>query len=51
MLKSEGAMSDDRRNWWGVSLGEEDGGGVESGDVDVGDVDGGSDGIVEINSE
>ena len=45
-MKSEGAMSDDRRNWRGSVLGEKDGGGV-----DVGDVDGGSDGIVETNIE
>ena len=51
VLKSDGGMLDDRRNWWGVSLGEEDGGGVESGDVDVGELDEGSDGIVETNIE
>ena len=50
-MKLEGAMPDDRKNWWGVLLGEEDGGGVESGDVDVGELDEGSDGIVETNSE
>ena len=43
---SEGGIVEDIRNWWGSVLGEEDGGGV-----DVGDVDGGSDGIVETNSE
>ena len=39
VLKSEGAMSDERRNWWGVLLGEDEGG--------VGSI--GSEGIEDVN--
>ena len=38
-LRSEGVMVDDMRNWWGVLLGEDEGG--------VGSV--GSEGIVHVN--
>ena len=39
-------MSEERRNWWGSVLGEEDGGGVGSVDMNME-----SEGIEEINME